>query len=115
MHRIMMHPPLLLFSRDSLNQSPGSLFGSPAASCYGGPWLCVHPPHDGVALLAALLRKMRLLLVLFSASGESHANIISESQCLGAGLPLFTESPRRLILGNRLPTTVILGNLTCPV
>jgi len=22
--------------------------------------LCVHPPHDGVALLAALLRKMRL-------------------------------------------------------
>src|SRR5215208_956777 len=43
-----------------------------------------HPPHDGVALLAALLRKMRLLLILLSASLESHANIISESQCLGA-------------------------------
>src|SRR5215207_1062537 len=54
---------------DPLNQSPGSLFGSPAASFFGGSWLCVHPPHDGVALLAALLRKMRLLLVLLSASG----------------------------------------------
>src|SRR5215203_3460160 len=29
-----------------------------------------------------------------------NANIISESQCVGAGLPLFTELPRRLILGN---------------
>src|SRR5215203_6550038 len=32
---------------------------------------------------SASLRKMRLLLVLLSASGESHASIISESQCLG--------------------------------
>src|SRR5215210_262562 len=87
------------FSPGTLNQSPGSLFGSPAASFFGGPWLCVHPPHDGVALLAALLRKMRLLDLL-SASRESDANIISESQCLGAGLPLFTESRRRLSLGN---------------
>src|SRR5215217_7759578 len=100
MHKIRMHPPLLLFSRGLSKSKPwNSLFGSLAASCYGGPWLCVHPPHDGVALLAALLRKMRLLILL-SASRESHAKIISESQCLGAGLPLFTESPRRLILGN---------------
>src|ERR687890_1904257 len=84
----------------SLNRSPGSLFGSPAASFFGGPWLCVHPPHDGVALLAALLRKMRLLLVLLSASRESHANIINESQCLGAELPLLTELPIRVLLGN---------------
>src|SRR5829696_2293218 len=69
---------ILLFSfspGDSLEQSPGSLFGSPAASFFGGPWLCAHPPHDGVALLAALLRKMRLLLILLSASLESPANI----------------------------------------
>src|SRR5829696_3017755 len=59
-----------------------------------------HPSHDGVALLAALLRKMRLLDLL-SASRESHANIISESQCLGAGLPLFTELPSRVHLGNQ--------------
>src|SRR5215203_6281394 len=95
---------ILLFSfspGDSLDQSPGSLFGSPAASFFEGPWLCVHPPHDGVALLAALLRKMRLLILL-SASRASHANIISESQCLEAGLPLlFTENPRRGVLGNQ--------------
>src|SRR5215207_966972 len=100
MHRIRTHPPLLLFSRGLSQSSPGSLFGSPAASFFGGPWLCVHPPHDGVALLAALLRKMRLLDLL-SASRESHANIISESQCLGAGLPLFTELPSRVHLGNQ--------------
>src|SRR5215207_10700544 len=105
MHRIRMHPPLLLFSRGLSQSKPwSSLFGSPAASCYGGPWLCAHPPHDGVALLAALLRKMRLLILL-SASRESHANIISESQCLGAGLPLFTELPRRVLLGNRASGT----------
>src|SRR5919112_1243574 len=68
---------------------------------FGGPWLCVHPPHDGVALLAALLRKMRLLLDLLSASGESDANIISESQCLVARLALSTELPRRGILANQ--------------
>src|SRR5829696_1548152 len=85
---------------DSLNQSPGARYSVARPPPFGGPWLCAHPPHDGVALLAALLREMRLLILL-SASGESDANIISESQCLGAGLPLFTESPRRLILGNR--------------
>ena len=53
---------------------------------------------------------MRLLLVLLSASGESHANIISESQCLGAGLPLFTESPRRVLLGNPASGVPIPGN-----
>src|SRR5215218_10168654 len=100
---IRTHPPLLLFSRGLSHSKPwSSLFGSPAASFFGGPWLCVHPPHDGVALLAALLiRKMRLLLVLLSASWESHANIISESPCLGAGLPLFTELPSRVHLGNQ--------------
>ena len=91
---------LFSFSPGPLNQSPGSLFGSLAASFFGGPWLCVHPPHDGVAILAALLRKMRLLLVLLSASRESDANIISESPCLGAELPLLTELPRRVLLGN---------------
>jgi len=52
----------------------------------------LHPPYDGVPLLAALLRKMRLLDLL-SASRESHANIISESQCLEARLALSTELP----------------------
>src|SRR5918998_3018180 len=79
---------------NSLNQSPGSLFGSPAAS-FWRPLGFASPPHDGFAFLAALLRKMRLL-VLLSASRASHANIISESQCLGAGLPLCTELPRRV-------------------
>src|SRR5215217_1400124 len=98
---IRMHPPLLLFSRGLSQSKPwSSLFGSPAASFFGDPWLCVHPPHDGVALLAALLRKMRLLILL-SASRESHANIISESPCLGAELPLLTELPIRVLLGNR--------------
>ena len=84
---------------DSLNQSPGSLFGSPAAS-FWRPIGFASPPHDGFAFLAALLRKMRLL-VLLSASRASHANIISESQCLGAGLPSFTELPRRGVLGKQ--------------
>src|SRR5215208_4217827 len=65
---------------DSLNQSPGARYSvawpPPVMEALR---LCVHPPHDGVALLAALLRKMRLLLILLSASLESHANIISES------------------------------------
>src|SRR5919107_2983968 len=86
MHRIRMHPLLLLFSR-GLSQSPGSLFGSPAAS-FWRPLGFASPPHDGFAFLAALLRKMRLL-VLLSASRASHANIISESQCLGAGFTLI--------------------------
>src|SRR5829696_8641537 len=81
---------------DSLNQSPGARYSVARPPPFGGPWLCVHPPHDGVALLAALLRKMRLLDLL-SASRESHANIISESLCLGAGLPLFTELPRETV------------------
>src|SRR5215217_5034104 len=84
---------------DSLDQSPGARYSVARPPPFGGPWLCVHPPHDGVALLAALLRKMRLLDLL-SASRESHANISSESLCLGAGLPLFTELPRRVLLGN---------------
>src|SRR5215216_2411962 len=56
-----MHPPLLLFSRGFSKSKPwSSLFGSPAVSFLEALRLCVHPPHDGVALLAALLRKMRL-------------------------------------------------------
>src|SRR5215213_10560814 len=88
------------FSPGTLNQSPGARYSVARPPPFGGPWLCVHPPHDGVALLAALLRKMRLLDLL-SASRESHANISSESLCLWAGLPLFTELPRRVLLGNR--------------
>src|SRR5215203_6008854 len=84
------------FSPGTLNQSPGARYSVARPPPFGGPWLCVHPPHDGVALLAALLRKMRLLDLL-SASRESHANIISESLCLGAGLPLFTELPRETV------------------
>src|SRR5215204_484792 len=86
---------------DSLNQSPGARYSVARPPPFlEALRLCVHPPHDGVALLAALLRKMRLLDLL-SASRESHANIISESQCLGAGLPLFTELPSRVHLGNQ--------------
>src|SRR5215212_1738129 len=82
---------------NSHNQSPGSLFGSPAASFFGGPWLCAPASRRGCPSRSASLRKMRLL-VLLSASRGSHANIISASQCLGAGLPLFTELPSRGIL-----------------
>src|SRR5829696_3644978 len=32
---------------DSLDQSPGSLFGSPAASFFGGSWLCVPASRRG--------------------------------------------------------------------
>ena len=48
---------------DSLNQSPGSLFGSPAAS-FWRPLGFAHPPHDGVALLAALLEEDAPTLLL---------------------------------------------------
>src|SRR5215203_3310338 len=86
---------------DSLNQSPGARYSVARPPPFlEALRLCVHPPHDGVALLAALLiRKMRLLILL-SASRESDANIISESPCLGAELPLLTELPRRVLLGN---------------
>src|SRR5215204_1985708 len=87
---------------DSLNQSPGARYSvARPPPVMEALRLCVHPPHDGVALLAALLRKMRLLLVLLSACREFHASIISESQCLEAELPLLTELPRRVLLGNR--------------
>src|SRR5829696_3981378 len=95
-----MHPPLLLFSRGlSIKALARYSVARPPPFFVEALRLCVHPPHDGVALLAALLRKMRLL-VLLSASRESHANISTESPCLGAGLPLFTELPRRVLLGN---------------
>src|SRR5215216_713632 len=101
MHKIRMHPPLLLFSKGLSKSKPwSSLFGSLAASFLWRPLGFAHPPHDGVALLAALLKKMRLTNFIIRFWGISRQHI-SESQCLGAGLPLFTESPRRLILGNR--------------
>src|SRR5215213_6249688 len=85
---------------DLLNQSPGARYSVARPPPFlEALRLCVHPPHDGVALLAALLRKMRLTNSIIRFSGISGQHI-SESQCLGAGLPLFTESPRRLILGN---------------
>ena len=96
---IRMHPPLLLFSRDSHNQSPASLFGSPAASFLEALRLCAPASRRGCPSRSAS-KEDAPTLVLLSASRESPTNIISESQCLGAGLPLFTESPRRLILGN---------------
>src|SRR5215212_2171553 len=45
---------------DSKSKPWSSLFGSLAASFHWRPLGFAHPPHDGVALLAALLRKMRL-------------------------------------------------------
>src|SRR5215216_7158996 len=73
---------------DLLNQSPGARYSVARPPPFlEALRLCVHPPHDGVALLAALLRKMRLLLILLSASLESHANIFREGPCQGAGLP----------------------------
>src|SRR5215203_7102076 len=55
---------ILLFSfspGDSLNQSPGTRYSvARPPPVMEALRLCVHPPHDGVALLAALLKKMRL-------------------------------------------------------
>src|SRR5215203_2621715 len=59
------------FSPGTLNQSPGARYSvARPPPVMEALRLCVHPPHDGVALLAALLRKMRLLILL-SASRES--------------------------------------------
>src|SRR5829696_6660065 len=104
MHKIRMHPPLLLFSKGLSKSKPwSSLFGSLAASFLWRPLGFARPPHDGVALLAALLKKMRLTNFIIRFWGISRQHI-SESQCLGAGLPLFTESPRETVwkvLGGR--------------
>src|SRR5215213_6540582 len=72
------------FSPETCNQSPGSLFGSPAASFWRPVALRSPASRRGCPFRSASLRKMRLLLILLSASRESHANIISESPCLGA-------------------------------
>src|SRR5215208_4258245 len=68
---------------DPLNQSPGSLFGSSATSFLEARGFALPASRRGCPSRSASLRKMRLLLILLSASGESHASIISESQCLG--------------------------------
>src|SRR5215216_5787336 len=97
MHKIRMHPPLLLFSKGLSKSKPwSSLFGSLAASFLWRPLGFACPPHDGVALLAALLKKIRLTNFIIRFWGISRQHI-SESQCLGAGLPLFTESPRETV------------------
>src|SRR5215216_6087326 len=45
---IRVHPPLLLFSRGLSHSKPwSSLFGSPAASFFGGPWLCALASRRG--------------------------------------------------------------------
>src|SRR5215213_8065213 len=93
---------------DSLNQSPGARYSVAwPPPFFGGPIGFAHPPHDGVALLVALLKKMRLTNFIIRFWGISRQHI-SESQCLGAGLPLFTESPRRDILGNLTLSCVML-------
>src|SRR5215208_6852654 len=85
------------FSPGALNRSPGTRYSVARPPPFlEALRLCVHPPHDGVALLAALLRKMRLLTFIIRFWGISRQHI-SESQCLGAGLPLFTESPRETV------------------
>src|SRR5215212_3270103 len=82
---------------DSHNQSPGARYSvARPPPVMEALRLCVHPPHDGVALLAALLKKMRLTNFIIRFWGITRQHI-SESQCLGAGLPLFTESPRETV------------------
>src|SRR5215211_8744038 len=68
---------LFSFSPGTLNQSPGSLFGSPAASFLWRPVALRSPAsRRGCPSRSASLRKMRLLIVLLSSSRGSHANIL---------------------------------------
>ena len=64
------------FSPETFNQSPGSLFGSLAASFWRPVALRSPASRRGCPSRSASLRKMRLLLILLSASRESHANIL---------------------------------------
>src|SRR5215211_4852971 len=65
------------FSPETCNQSPGSLFGSPAASFLLRPVALRSPAsRRGCPSRSASLRKMRLLIVLLSSSRGSHANIL---------------------------------------
>src|SRR5215216_4996144 len=99
MHRIRMHPPLLLFSRDSLDQSPGSLFGSPAASFWRPVALRSPASRRGCPSRSASKEDAPTnFIIRFSGISRQH---FSESQCLGAELPLLTELPIRVLLGNR--------------
>src|SRR5829696_5240127 len=62
------------FSPGALNRSPGTRYSVARPPPFLEARGFASPPHDGVAFIAALLRKMRLL-VLLSASREFHANI----------------------------------------
>src|SRR5215207_10231777 len=110
MHRIRTHPPLLLFSRGLSQSKPwSSQFGSSAASFWEARGFALPASRRGCPSRSASLRKMRLLLVLLSASGESHASIISESQCLG--YPYSPSCREELFSETELPASLILGNL----
>src|SRR5829696_640543 len=84
---------------DSLNQSPGARYSVAwPPPFFGGSWLCAPASRRGCPSRSASKEDAPTnFIIRFSGISRQH---ISESQCLGAGLPLFTESPRRLILGN---------------
>src|SRR5215203_2564327 len=44
---IRMHPPLLLFCRDSHNQSLGARYSVARPPPFGGPWLCAPASRRG--------------------------------------------------------------------
>src|SRR5829696_3032529 len=64
------------FSPETCNQSPGSLFGSPAASFWRPVALRSPASRRGCPSRSASLRKMRLLILLSASSRGSHANIL---------------------------------------
>ena len=103
----------ILFSSFSpgrtLNLSPGARYSvarpPPFLEAHG----FAHPSHDGVALLAALLRKMRLLDLL-SASRISHANILVRASAYGLGYPYSPSCREEFFSATGLPPNPILGN-----
>src|SRR5215213_5866961 len=69
---------------DSLNQSPGARYSvARPPPFFGGPWLCATRLTTGLPFSQRFSKEDAPTLVLLSASLESHASIISESQCLG--------------------------------
>src|SRR5215210_6693445 len=87
------------FSPETLNQSPGSLFGSPAASFFGGPWLCAPASRRGCPSRSASKEDAPTRFIIrFSGISRQH---ISESQCFFFNDTATTENPIRVLLGNR--------------
>src|SRR5829696_10548459 len=94
---------ILLFSfspGDSLDQSPGSLFGSSAASFLEARGFARTRLTTGLPFSQRFSKEdapTTSFIIRFSGISRQH---ISESPCLGAELPLLTELPRRVLLGN---------------